>query len=300
MKKRADIMFGRCMAVICAVFAANVAHPASLSAQDIVVSDMGRADINALETGEKLLLRDQSGPLAFAGHAIELTNFEGIAGYASEVAYIVTISGSASVDGLTASPGKMLLLSPYGAQPVVERYDALRFAEAWDETTQQTAPDSYQRLLALADGQDDGIFWGRLGRTNFNVAASGLASQELARRTMVGGPAIRDLRFASDGDATDLESNAIARFVAAMRGGNSAEVAEFLDPRPFGGPDLRGGAITAREIYAADLVSEQDWARLMNDTPVKTPDGWLAGSAIIDTVVLNDFIYVAAVQTAGE
>src|SRR5690606_30165940 len=146
----------------------------------------GSADqFDTLASGDQLVLEDRSEMIQFAGHEINLSGFSGIIGYASDIAYELVISGSASIGDKSAEPGSLTKVRPYGGDSSIERFDAVRLRDFWDENNKISMPQVYASLDKLDNGQAKAIFLGRFGRTNFNVAASGRASQELAKRTVV-------------------------------------------------------------------------------------------------------------------
>lgn len=77
-------------------------------------------------TGDPLLLEHRSGGYPFAGQFLELEDFTGVFGYASDAAYVVTFSGSAQIEKKRAKPGHMLLIPPSNGEVEVVTFDAKR------------------------------------------------------------------------------------------------------------------------------------------------------------------------------
>lgn len=276
-----------------------------VSAQGLRVSNGSPEQIEALSSGQQLVLTDHSGAIQFAGRQIELSNFSGIVGYASDIAYVVAISGSAEADGNKAVRGRMLMIPPFGGELGVERFDAARLRDAWNEDIKVSAPLAYASLEDLAGGQATGVFLGRLGRTNFNVAASGLAKTELAKRTIVGGNAITDIRFDSSANSATFEKRIVSKFADALARSDAKTVAQFIDPLPFGNNDLRGGAGEARLLMAQNLIAERNWkSNVSGRQPVRDQQNsslWVIQGPVSRTLITlrrtTDFAFVSNVKT---
>ena len=263
--------------IIQTMFLAGVCCAAVLSAGQVAqaetvfsASDQD-ASLAQLKTGEQRTIEDRSGNIKFAGQDIALNGFGGVLGYSSDVAYVVTIAGSATLDNKTARPGKILLIPPFGQKVMVQRYDAKRLSESWTKNGRSPSPQLVAELDRLADGQATGIFLGRLGRTNFNVTTSGSAAREVARRSVVGGNVVRDLRFASVETQSEFDRKVIGRFLEALVAGNSDTVAELMDPVPFG-ENVNGNAGQARRQMAAMLLRQRNWAAILGTSPQASID----------------------------
>lgn len=275
------------------------------SAQGLLVSNGSAEQVSSLSSGEQLILTDRSETIQFAGRRINLTGFSGIVGYASEIAYVVTISGSAEAEGTKAERGRMLMIPPFGGDLGVERFDAVRLSDAWDEDTILSAPMVYASLEGLAGAQATGVFLGRLGRTNFNVAASGLASAEIAKRTIVGGEAIKKIRFESDASAGGIEQRIVSDFTSALIRGDVETVAQFIDPLQFGNSDLRGGGDEARIVMAQAMINERNWKTVIGDIkPLRDPNAnslWVVRGPVSRTFITlrrtTDFAFVSNIKT---
>lgn len=277
---------------------ASVLHCIPANAQGLRVSDGSPVELATLSSGEQLVLTNYMGEIEFGGRRMDLSGFSGVVGYASEAAYIVTISGAAESAGQRAEAGRMILIPPFGGALSVVRFDASRLHDAWDHEIRTSAPSVFAKLQKLAKRQSTGMFLGRLGRTNFNIAASGDAPNELARRSLVGGEAVQKIRFGESNDPIVIEQTIIAGFRDAMLAGDTKAAAEFLDPRPFGGSDLRGGAIAARELAAGMLLNERDWGAILNGELRRGDTGWEVGDAVITVIVTGDFAYVSGIRLA--
>ncbi len=261
--------------------------------------------LNTLETGRKLMVENQTGRVSFAGRSVDLQAFSGIVGYASDVAYVTVISGSASADGKTARPGSMLLLPPFGGEVLRERFDAGRLRDASTDDVSGAPPSLLASLETLARRQSRGIFFGLLGQTNFNVAASGVAADEVGRRTLLGGEAVREVRFSDISDPVDLQREIVTSFLNALKRGDAARAAQFIDPMPFGQNGLTDGAMAARTLMAQAIIDERNWSSTLGqNAPVPAedaPDIWTVNGSEARTVVALrptvDFTYVSTVST---
>ena len=260
----------------------------------------------ALRTGNQSLVTDRSGAVLFAGRTIALEDFSGVFGLSSEVAYVVVTAGQAADGKVTARRGEMLLIPPLGGATTRVRYDAQRLLAGLAVTHPDAAPQIAGALSDIAAGQRRGVFWGRLGRTSFNVSAPGTADREMAARSLKAASAIETIRFSGIAGPDALERSVVANFLAALRKGNVADVAALMDPVPFGNADLRGEAGDARTLMARQLVARHDWSRLLPDT-LPEPGGrggeWFVplpeGRVRISLRPLGDFIFVRTVSLEG-
>ena len=244
--------------------AACLTLPVPSLASDRSVADEEALDrrLATLATGKQEIVASADTSVAFAGENIELSDFEGVFGYASEVAYVVVIRGEARIREHDADRGKMLLIRPFDAGISVERFDATRLHDTLArDATDEVAVGVLAKMRELARGQKRGMFLGRLSQNNFNVASLGSSEEELDRRSRVGGIAVRDARFEASGGIVDIEQAIVERFVAAMVRGDSKSAAEFLDPLPYNSARLSGAAATARELTAANLLQSHNWDR---------------------------------------
>src|SRR5690606_36057100 len=146
--------------------------------------------------------------------------------------------GSAAAARDIAGAGQMLILRPYGAAVSVEQFDAIRLSKQWSDRTKAAAPQAYASLERIRDGQELGVWFGRLGQTSFNVAASGSARHEQQTRALMGDPTVRDIRFSGASEPEHVERLVVASFVDALKAGNTGAVAALMDPTPFGGRTL--------------------------------------------------------------
>jgi hypothetical protein len=256
------------------------------------------SDLQSLVTGQQLALQRQSGNLDFAGHVVALTEASTIAGFASEVAYLVVLDGKARIGEVTAGPGRMLLIPPFGGRVLVERFDAARLRQGLDANAVVMAPEAGAALDRLARRQRVGIALGRLQRTRFNVAASGAAAAEGGRRALVGGQAVRAIRFSNAEDAADIARRTVTDFIAALMAGNAAHIAEFLDPVPFGAD---GG--NARIALAQAMIAERDWRTMLAGATASAgteADQWLVqgaqGAAVVVLRPSNGFPFIGTIN----
>lgn len=286
----------------CAAIGMFAASPPHVLAEPVLaVSGSEAAQLASLETGDQLVLENYSGTLDFAGQKVDLASFSGILGYATESAYVVTIEGGAAAGELTAARGRMLLIAPFGQGVLSERFDARRLHGAMSN-----GPDSenFAATLAslddLARGQSTGVFLGRLGRSNFNVATLGSANDELGRRDRVGGTAIRAARFSAAAPGSSTERAIVERFVAALVGGDAGSAGQFLDPLPYGAAGTADGASTARTAMAGALIRKHDWQRFSDGKAKQTDDlTWVVESGEAQaTIVLrrtSEFAFVSSI-----
>lgn len=258
-----------------------------------------------LATGEQVILAEQSGPIAFAGCTLVLTNFTGMLGVSSAAAYVVTVGGEASDGTIAAERGHMLLIPPLGGSTTRARFDAARLASGLSEAQRTQAPAFTAGLAALGKAQARGVFLGRLGRTAFNVGAPGSTEGERAARSVVGEAAVRTIRFSGTDDLTAIEQKVADDFLAALGAGDARAVAALMDPSPFGSSDLRSGGVEARIALAEALIAERDWSAALREAQaVRNPavaNGWtIRGPLISGTIMLRplgEFIFVRAIET---
>jgi hypothetical protein len=239
-----------------------------VAAEGVKHSDGSVAELRAMLPGEQRVLTNHSATMMFAGRSITFSGFTGLLGYASDVAYVAVTDGSASLANQVATPGRMIILPPFGEQVSVVRFDARRLMGAMEQPADSALAPFHASLQPIARSQSRGIFLGSLGRTNFNVATSGQASQELARRSIVGGTAVQDIRYGDNGDRTGLEKAVVTRFLSALVSGDIATTAQLMDPLPFGLTDMRGVPGDARNVAALHLIFGRNWqAALGTATP---------------------------------
>lgn len=280
-----------------AAMVALAASPAAYADPGILLADARSADSASLATGQQLLLSAKTGEMPFAGRRVQLNNFTGIVGYANELAYIVVLEGSAATADATAAAGHILILRPYGAPSSVEQFDAIRLSKQWSEAARQASPAAYASLERIKSGQEMGVWFGRLGQTSFNVAASGSADYEKSTRTLMGNETIRDLRFAGASDPMAVEQMVATKFLDALKSGDAKTVAALLDPTPFGGRTLAGGADDARLMAAASLIASNNWPRIAGDgAPQLTYGVWKSGETSLQLRTIDDFVFVSRIS----
>lgn len=253
-----------------------------------------------LSTGEQLLIEASSTKMPFAGRQIGLDKFVGIVGYANELAYVAVIEGLASDGNEMAKPGQMLLLRPYGAQSGVEKYDAIRLADQWSQVTRTASPTAYASLTRIKSKQQRGVWFGRLGQTSYNVAASGSAKNERATRRLMGEAAVRDIRFSGASEPMDVEKLVVTRFLDALKSGDAETVSALMDPTPFGGRRLSGGADEARLLAARAFIASRNWTNIVgSNEPIFSDRMWRAGGASLVLRPIDDFIFVTRISGDG-
>jgi hypothetical protein len=70
-----------------------------------------------------------------------------------------------------------------------------------------------------------------------------------------------------------------------------------MDPTPFGGRALAGGADDARLMAASALIESRDWSQVAGDSPPQLSDGvWRAGNAALQLRTIDDFVFVSRVS----
>lgn len=256
-----------------------------------------------LRTGEQVVLDRRSGLLPFAGREILLDDFIGVAGYASGVAYLLVLSGSARLGDDKVGRGRMLLMPPFSGKPMMERFDADRLRKAWPAAATAAAPEAKTALDSLASAQAFGLFTGRYQRTRFNVAASGAAAREPELRALVGGAAVREIRFSKDGNPSTAEYRVIASAARALANGDAASLADLLDPTPFGGRNIGTQGVDGRVLFARALLAQRDWRRQLTSVAATRgikPNQWLLGGpnglTIITLRPTTDFAFVGSVD----
>ncbi len=277
------------------------------STAPISSSALAQSTPNVAEEGQdpnQQIHSNVDGEIAFAGHSVELEGFEGVTGYATDAAYVATFAGLARIGEHIAKPGRIILIPPYGQEPLVERFDAQRLAASMAENP-AADPDMLARLEAIADRQRTGIFLGRLGKTNFNVATSGNKSREVARRSIIGGAAARTLRFAATENQEEFDRKVIEMFLNALAAGDAATVAELMDPVPFGGI-TSGEADKARRKMAAMVLAQRNWAAFLGDgfeTSASSDEQWVTitsqGLAYISLRNAQGFTFVKSIRVEG-
>jgi hypothetical protein len=292
--QRLQNVFVRGLMIVVALWAGTA--PA-LADPGILLADAKAADSSKLATGEQLLLTARTGDMIFAGKTISLSGFTGIVGYANELAYVVVLKGAASLTDASAGAGQMLILRPFGAPVSVEQFDAIRLAGKWSDQAKIAAPGAYASLERIKGGQELGVWFGRLGQTSFNVAASGSARYEQQTRTLMGDPAVRDIRFSGASDPQEVERLVVASFLDALKTGDAKAAAALMDPTPFGGRALAGGADDARLMAASALIKSRNWSQVAGTSAPQLSDGaWRAGDASLQLRTIDDFVFVSRIS----
>lgn len=275
----------------------------SLASDPIAPGDetLGR-QLATLATGKQMIVALADSNVTFAGETIALSDFEGVFGYASEVAYVVVVRGEARIGKHDAGRGRMLLIRPFDAGISVERFDAMRLQDALvQDATDEVAVGVLANMRGLARGQRRGMFLGRLSQNNFNLASLGSSVEELDRRSRVGGTAVRDARFETSGGIVDIEQAIVERFVAAMVRGDSKSAAEFLDPLPYNSTRLSDDAARARELTVVNLLQSHDWDRFagLQATSLGENRWSFRGTDAVATIVLRrttEFAFIQSIE----
>lgn len=260
------------------------------------------ASLQKLKTGEQAIVADANGKSNFAGQEIELSNFSGVFGISSDTAYILIADGRASHGNLSAKPGEVLILTPYGGAPVKQTFDASRFLATWSPENAARHPIVMAAFEKIQSKQKRAIFLGLYRETSFNVAAPGSSSSELARRTIVGSKVIQDIRFSSESEPEAVERLVVSAFRDALINGDVEAVASLMDPTPYGGMDLRGGAGGARLLKARQLIQSKNWRALLalaQPTPVAGGNLWQLSAGknrfSIQLRPVGDFTYISSI-----
>lgn len=264
--------------------------------------------LDMLATGDQLVIQNVTGDVRFGGQSITLEEFSGVAGFGSDIAYLITISGAAQLgegaQQLVAEPGRMMLVPPFGQQADVQRYDARRLYDALASEAAVGGMQTVTMLGDLARLQDRGVFLGRLGRTSFNVATMGSAAEEMGRRERVGGTHVRNVRFTGDTGSAGLEQQIVTRFLAALAAGESAVVAEMLDPLPYGMGAMSSGGDKARLAMASSLVAQRDWSAFAAAAPERLNETtWRAAGTNSEATIglrrTTEFAFIETIEVGS-
>lgn len=267
------------------------------SEQPVLLATGEGIAINAIRTGDQVVINDMDKAIEFAGHTVKLSGFSGLLGLSSDAAYVLVAKGQAGIKDLQAEAGEILIILPYGLKVSKQSYDAAKLVEFWPEPAQLTRPDVFQNLKQIEKKQARAIYYGRYERTVFNLAAPGSVDVEMARRSVVGENAVQDIRFSGEKNPEKIERMTIDKFSQALLDGDTKTIAALMDPTPYGGADLRGGAIEARQLAASMLIKKYKWSVLLgSDEPAKEDIGWRIGQVSITTKAVNSFIYVSRVN----
>jgi hypothetical protein len=284
-------------AIWAAALAVGLLPGAAAASPGLLLSSVEPADSDRLTAGQQLLVEGQQGETVFAGVPVALDGFTGILGYSSELAYVLVIEGEARAGNRAAGPGRMLLIPPYGGPVGNQRFDAARFAGSWSDPLRAARPQAYAALESVAARQQSGLFLGRLGRTRFNVAVPGTRRGELGRRALLGSETVRAIRFSGNGDAAAIERQVVETFAAGLRSGDPERVAALMDPSPFGGRRLAGGAAEARLVAARGLIASRDWNALFGSGPARLESGtWRLGAAAVTLRRIDDFVFIQRIE----
>ncbi|MDP3737452.1 MAG: hypothetical protein Q8R02_08680 [Hyphomonadaceae bacterium] len=263
----------------------------------ILLADARSAESDGLATGEQLLLSSRNGVMPFASRQVQLEGFTGIAGYANELAYLAVIEGSASAGDVKAKAGWLLIFRPYGAPVTSEQFDAIRLSKQWSDAAKAASPSAFASLEKIKGGQELSVWLGRLGQTSYNVAASGSAKYEKATRTLMGNEAVRGIRFSGASDPMAVEQMVATRFLDALKSGDAKSAAALMDPTPFGGRALAGGANDARLMAASALIGSRDWTQVAGGGAPQLSEGvWRAGDAALQLRTIDDFVFVSRIS----
>lgn len=262
--------------------------------------------LKSTRTGDQTFIQNLDGAHDFAGNEVAFSGFSGAFGMASDMAYILVAKGTASIGSQKAKPGEVLILPPYGRRGSKQRYDAKRFIQAWSEEAIDANRDVYARFQRVAKKQRMAMFFGRYESTSFNVAAPGSSSQELARRSVVGADVVTEIRFSGAREPSDIERTVVDKFTSALVAEDAQTVASLMDPTPFGGADLRGGADGARLLTAHQLISSQNWSQRFGDvapTRVSENGNWQFVNGKTRTLLslrpVGDFVFIQSINTGA-
>lgn len=268
-----------------------------------VVAQIDDTQLLSLQSGEQLALSQVTASKRFAGHSVELSNFSGVFGMSSDTAYIMTACGEARLGDLMAKPGRVLILTPYGGTPVKQTYDAARFLAGWTPKNDDHSVNVMAGLEKVRKKQKRAMFWGLYQSTSFNVAAPGSSNTEMARRSIVGSKVIQNIRFSNEADPENIEYQIVSAFRDALVRGDVQAVASLMDPTPYGGSDLRGGADGARLLMAKRLIKSKNWSRLLQSGSIKhAPNSnfWTVSKGQIRINIqmrpIGDFTYISSIE----
>lgn len=221
-------------------------------------------------------------PLALAGRSVELSGASAIVGSSSDTIYIAVANGEARVDGLSAGAGQAILLQPMGAAPSVVTFDAERLAALFGPQPPESLRGVVADLMAAADDQSLGIFFGLYERTVLDLQNPGGARVEAARASVMGAPEVVRIRYSGVNDPAQIEAMVVERARAALAARDANALAQLLDPAPYGGDDLGGGGEEARLVVARELTAQYG--------------GPAARNATLRTRPFSDFVFVSSVE----
>ena len=265
---------------------ANIADNTQLSTADFQAGNQGFAPL-------------QNGVFEFAGHNVTLTDFQGIFGMSSDLAYIMVSSGSASIGDDVAKAGRIFMIPPFGDKIAVERFDAAMFLRSLSEQSKAGQPEMVAALSNIASGQKRGKFWGTLRPTGRNVNALRSVAKEKIRRELLDNKAMQQVRFSGLADGKAAAEQTIQTFISALIAKDVASVAALLDPMQFGGAAMRGGGKAARELAAQGLVGSYQPAT--NDVSAGSDeDSWIittrSGRRTVKLRRIDDLYFVQSIS----
>ena len=257
------------------------------------------ADARQIAGIDRGAINDATGSFTLGGQAVTLAAFSGIAGYSSDVAYLLVARGSARIGGVTARAGDVLLLGAFGAPPMVRRFDARRYSASLPDAASAWAPMVVSSLDKVARAQATALFFGLYRRTAVKVQTRG----DPERNQLLATPAVREVRFSGGATSDQVEYEVITTLARALVDGDPVLLGQIIDPLPFGGAAVDGPAATAREAYARQILAAAPWAeQLKTVVPVRMtkPGVWVLQGADSATIVTlrptRDFIFVQSVQ----
>lgn len=239
----------------------------------VLAAFVGFSFVSAAETsvvGERVIdasgqeiIENENGSLSFLNRSFAARDFSGVAGIASETAYLIVVAGELSTDGVTAKRGEMIIIPAYQAPLSKHVFDAQRLKAGFVDNDQELSTRFQDQLDRLSSRQSRDVFWGRYQPTRLNIAAPDSADDELARRSVVNNETVQSLRFSTMVDEDQLAARIVDKFSTALRDGDQDTVANLLDPSGFGFSDLRGGGAEARALYAQKMINQNNWRELL-------------------------------------
>lgn len=229
-----------------------------LMAQSVGAEVKPASRIGDVASGKPVELLQHNEPITFAGQEVQFEDFSGLIGHSADLAYVVVADGKAVIDDRKAGRGQVIVIPAMSDEFAIQRFDAERLIQSRGDKSPLSA-ELTALVESIARGQSAGLFLGRLKRTNFNIAASGSAKNELARRSIVGKKVVRDFRYGGVSNINDAERQIVSRFMTALIDGDAESLSAMIDPLAFGATDLRLGGDEARQLMAKSMIAERNW-----------------------------------------
>ena len=198
----------------------NIISSLAIADQTIIATHLNSGEetsLDALKAGNQMTVISLNGEYNVAGHDILFDQFSGIFGQSSDAAYILVAGGQVQAEDKNAQAGEIVILSPYAQNIVVSHFAANKYLASWSDQAITTNTELYQTLQNISNNQKWGLFFGRYEVTNFNIAAPGSGTQELARRSIVAADAVQEIRFSNLTDPVEIEREVVNKFIESLK-----------------------------------------------------------------------------------